>query len=104
MQGVIIAIIASGTLSAVISSAMTAWRERRKRETGIEAGVRIILYDRIKHLGKKYIESGYICPDDLEDIIEMHRIYHDSLRGNGFLNSVMQKVTSLPIITKGESI
>ena len=60
---------------------------------------RIQMYDRIKHLGKAYIAKGYIAPDDLEDIIDMHKCYHDDLGGNGFLDSIMEQVHRLPIKT-----
>jgi len=58
---------------------------------------RIQMYDRIKHLGKSYISQGKISPEDLEDIIDMHKCYHDDLGGNGFLDEIMEQVKHLPI-------
>lgn len=63
----------------------------------LEAGVQILLYDRIKHLAKRYIADGYISADDLEDILHMHTIYHDDLNGNGYLDSMIESVRKLPI-------
>lgn len=60
---------------------------------------RIQLYDRIKHLGKAYISRQEISPEDLEDLIDMHRCYHDDLGGNGFLDEIMEQVRHLPIKT-----
>lgn len=66
------------------------------RKDGIELGVQILLYDKIKNLSKKYIDAGHISPEDLEDLIRMHKIYHDNLNGNGFLDDMMEAVHALP--------
>ena len=60
---------------------------------------RTILYDRIKHLGKSYIARGYITVEELEDIDQMHAVYHDKdkLGGNGFLDTLMQTVHALEV-------
>ena len=55
------------------------------------------LGDRIKHLGLKYIEQGYVWSNDLEDLIRMHKVYHDTLKGNGFYDTLMASVRALPI-------
>lgn len=63
---------------------------------------RTILYDRIKHLGKSYIERGYVTMEELEDLNLMHSVYHDKdkLNGNGFLDNVMAAVRALPLRSK----
>lgn len=59
--------------------------------------VRELLYDRIKHLGKSYLSRGWISAEELEDFLGMHKIYHDTLHGNGFLDEIVHQVKSLPI-------
>lgn len=59
--------------------------------------VRELLYDRIKHLGKSYLDRGYISTEELEDFINMHKIYHNTLEGNGFLDEIVKQVKALPI-------
>lgn len=64
---------------------------------------RTILYDRIKHLAKSYIDCGYVTVEELEDLNRMHSVYHDSdkLNGNGFLKDLMRTVnTALEIRAK----
>lgn len=63
---------------------------------------RTLLYDRIKHLGKSYIERGYVTMEELEDLNLMHSVYHDKdkLNGNGFLDNVMAAVRALPLRSK----
>lgn len=95
---IIIAIISSGALSTLVSSLFNLWQARKKRKDGVRAGMKMLLYDRIKHLGKNYIARGNITTDELEDLTEMHRIYHYELDGNGFLDALMNNVHKLPII------
>ena len=92
-----IAIVGSGALSAIISGMFTLAAAKTKKDGGVAAGVRQLLYDRIKYLGRKFISAGEIRLEDLEDLIEMHKIYHDTLDGNGYLDSVMKAVNGLKI-------
>ena len=93
---ILIAVLGSSVLASLISGIFSACTNRQKKDSGVEAGVRILLYDRIKYLGTHYIERGYIASDEYEDLIKMHKVYHDSLRGNGFLDDIMEQVKHLP--------
>lgn len=70
-----------------------------KRVDALYVANRIQMYDRIKHLGKSYIRQEEISAEDLEDLIDMHKCYHDDLGGNGFLDEIMEQVRHLPIKT-----
>lgn len=64
---------------------------------------RTILYDRIKHLAKSYIDRGYVTVEELEDLNRMHDVYHDpdKLNGNGFLKELLNTVnTALEVRAK----
>ena len=93
---IVLAILGSSALASLISGVISLIANRKKQETGVEAGVRILLYDRIKHLGIKYIERGYITHDEYEDLGRMHDVYHNALNGNGFLDNIMEQVNELP--------
>ena len=56
---------------------------------------RTILYDRIKHLAKAYIRRGWLYMEEYEDLDRMHQVYHDDLKGNGFLDAIMADVRKL---------
>lgn len=56
---------------------------------------RAILYDRIKHLAKSYIKRGWVSVEEYEDLKRMHKVYHDDLGGNGFLDAIMADVDEL---------
>lgn len=93
-EQIIIAILGSSSIAAIVTAVINAIIARTKTYKLLVTADRIILKDRIKHLGKTYIARGYIMSDELEDIHEMHNCYHD-LGGNGFLNTLMKKVDDL---------
>lgn len=95
---ILIAILSSGALSAAISGIFAYAAAKRKKDDAVIAGVRQLLYDRIKHLCKEHISRGFIASNDLEDLRRMHKIYHDELNGNGFLDDLMNTVSRLKII------
>ena len=97
---IIIAIIGSGALSALISGIFSIVHDRKSKKDGVRAGVRQLLYDKIKSMGRKYIEADEVTADDLEDLIDMHKIYHDELNGNGYLDHVMEEIKKLKISSK----
>lgn len=105
----LLAIALGGGFSAALVSGiiqLALWKLNRKaakedKETAgekhIKKAVCVILYDRVKYLGRRHIQEGFITADDLEDIMAMHKCYHDDLDGNGFLDSLMGQVKALPI-------
>ena len=60
--------------------------------------MRTQMYNGIKKDGKAYLQRGSINAEELEDLVNTHRVYHDVLKGNGFLDSLMEKVKQLPVI------
>lgn len=98
------AICSGGVVSAVVSGIFSVimWKLQQKskregQEDSIAKGIRMLLYDRIKHLGNSYIHRGYVTSDEWEDLTAMHQIYHNNLNGNGFLDDLMNRVKALPI-------
>ena len=93
---ILIAALSSSALAAVISGVFALLLARQKKGNGIEAGVRILLYDQIKYRGNHFIERGYVTRDEYEDLIKMHEVYHTTLDGNGYLDNLMLEVNRLP--------
>lgn len=98
MEEIIIAVIGSGALSAIISSVFSAANARKRGKDGVAAGVQQLMYDRIKYLCKSHIARGKIATNDLEDLERMHKIYHDDLAGNGYLEDLMEQVRHLKVV------
>ena len=94
-MNILIAALSSSALAAVISGVFALLLARQKKGNGIEAGVRILLYDQIKYRGNHFIERGYVTRDEYEDLIEMHEVYHTALDGNGYLDNLMLDVSRL---------
>lgn len=70
-------------------------KELREMVNHLMVADRTILYDRIKHLAKSYIKRGYITVEEYEDLNRMHKVYHDELQGNGFLDNIMAEINKL---------
>ena len=96
----IVAILGRGVLSTIISGLFTWLQSKKAVQNNLTDGLKILLYDRIKHLGKAHISRGCITFEDLEDLVEMHNIYHDSLNGNGYLDKLMSQVGKLDIVER----
>lgn len=96
----IIAIVASGVLSTLISNLFARSQRKKQKEDGVALGTRMLLYMQIKSQGLKYIEAGEITSDELEDLIEAHKIYHNELNGNGFLDNIMKQVGNVKIVER----
>lgn len=90
---IIVAVISSGLLSTVINRLFDFW----DKKSGTQNGIRVILKDRIRFLCARYIEQGWIYEDELEDLVKMHDCYHKALKGNGYLDSLMNRVENLEI-------
>ena len=107
---VIVALVAG--LAAVVGGLITQLgegiRQRRKRKydkddgkdkdlMALKAGLKWVLYDRIRFLGQKHINDGSVDFDDRRILNEMHKSYHDGLSGNGDLDVLMREVNALPL-------
>ena len=94
-----IAVLGSSVLTALINLLYQLILQRTNRRKGVADALRLLLQSQIKYLGNKYIKAGKISTDDLQEFIEMHDVYHNELRGNGYLNELLARVKSLPITT-----
>lgn len=95
---IIVATLSSSLLTALLNNIFTFVNKKSDKNDSIRNGVKLILYSKIKHLGKKYIDAGQVSYEDLEDLINMHKCYHTDLGGNGYLDSLMESVKELHII------
>lgn len=113
MDTAVIIAIVSGLLggsavAALINAIAEGIRQKRKRKydkddgkdrdnQALKDGLKWVLYDRIRHLGQKYISNGSVDFDDRRILNEMHKSYHDGLGGNGDLDNLMGEVNRLPL-------
>ena len=90
---IIVAIIGSGALNTLLAYLLSL-RDKRK---GIQEASRLLMKDRLRFLCTHYIQQGWIYEDELEDLMAMHNCYHESLKGNGFLDKQMERVNELEV-------
>lgn len=106
---VILGILGSSVIATIISGIFALIQNKQKTDIKsveelqatqeiLKQGLQWVLYDRIKYLCKEHISRGYIASNDLEDLERMHKVYHDGLGGNGYLDDLMQAVRRLRII------
>lgn len=58
---------------------------------------KLLMQDRIRHLGLKYIHEGEILFEDRKMLHDMWDEYHKAWHGNGDLNLIMGAVDELPL-------
>lgn len=105
---VLLAILGGGVGVAIVEAIKTIIMRKMDKQNDKESDIaklvktlaknqRMILYIEIKALCKRHCAAGEIASDDLEDIMEMHNVYHE-LGGNGYLDNYMEQVKGLKII------
>lgn len=111
-EAVIIAIVGGllggSAVAALINAIAAGIRQRRDRKysktdgkdkdlEALKAGLKWVIYDRIRFLGHQYTNAGNVDFDDRRILNEMHKCYHDGLGGNGDLDNLMRAVNELPL-------
>lgn len=94
---IIVAIIGSGLLNTLLTYLISVIEKKKDKKDGVQKSLRLLMKDRLRFLCMYYIEQGWIYEDELEDLIAMHNCYHDNLKGNGFLDKLMKKVSDLDV-------
>ena len=61
----------------------------------LQAGLREMLYDRIKYLCKKYVSDGKLREEEYKSLNRMWDVYHTDLGGNGYLDGEMKEIDKL---------
>ena len=71
-------------------------QELENKVAAVAEGVKLMLLDRIIHLGQGYIDKGEITYDERHRFHQMHDCYHDGLNGNGDAKLIVEAVDELP--------
>lgn len=85
---------------AAFASSSGMWMYIQKKTVNKDATVKLLMglaYDRIQHLGMKYLERGYITKDEYEDF---HKYFYQPYRefgGNGVAERIMKELDNLPL-------
>nr|DAI25345.1 MAG TPA: holin protein [Bacteriophage sp.] len=95
LQIVLTAATGSGVTAIILAILQRKWTKDDKRDAIVDA-LKVLLIDRVRYLGQKYISDGSVSLSDRETLDEMHQAYK-SLGGNGHLKIIMSEVGELPI-------
>ncbi len=85
----------SGVTAIVLAVMQRKWAKDDRQDAIVEA-LKVLMIDRVRYLGNRYIQEGSVKLSDKETLQDMHRAYK-ALGGNGHLNTVMAEVDELPI-------
>lgn len=94
---IVLAIIGSGAFSTVVNAICNYYSDKRKDKDGVQSAIRLLLKDQLRYLCMRCIKQSWIYEDELDDLITMHRVYHDGLGGNGYLDTLLGKVKALEV-------
>ena len=97
---ILLAVIgSSGVASIVVACLQRHWSKKDKGDERIDALVKaqqVMMIDRVRYLGKCYIEDGHIAIADKENLVGMYNAYK-ALGGNGHLETIMAEVDRLEV-------
>ena len=95
-------VLGSSGFSAIVVALLNRYWMKKDREddklNALAAAQKVLMIDRVRSLGRRYVDAGGIALEDKENIKEMHRTYK-ALGGNGHLDTIMDEVERLPIVT-----
>ena len=80
---IIVAIIGTGIFNTLINYAISSHEKKKEKESGVQKASRLLMKTQLRSLCMHYIQQGWI--------------YHDDLKGNGFLDEMMERVRDLEI-------
>lgn len=93
-------VFGSSGLSAIIVAILNHhWAKKRGTSTKLDAlceAQKVLMIDRVRDLGERYIIRGHITLDEKENLVEMYQAYKN-LGGNGHLKTVMEEIDRLPM-------
>ena len=108
MTDILIAFIAGGSLSALVSGVFSvilyktkkkdeAEKEAEEEDDAVKKGLRYIMLYIIQERAEKYISRGSITVDERRSLHKWHDLYHNGLNGNGDADALMNDVDALPL-------
>lgn len=104
MENLLIALIGAvtgtGVSSIVVVLLQRRWAKQDKHDERVDALLdanKVLMIDKVRWLGKKYIAEGEIHLEDKENLKEMYKSYK-RLGGNGHLDTIMSEIDRLKVI------
>ena len=99
-ETVLVAILSGGVGSGIVGIILAVLQRKWTKEDRVDALIsaqKVLMVDRVRHLGKSYITDKEISIWDKENIKAMYDAYK-KLGGNGDLDTIMEEVSRLPVV------
>ena len=93
---IVTACLGSSGLTAIVLAVLQRRWACKDRQDAIVDGLKVLTVDRVRYLGRNYINAHAISLEDKENLQDMYRAYK-ALGGNGHLETVMAEVERLPV-------
>lgn len=93
---IVTACLGSSGLTAIVLALLQRRWSCQDRQDAIVDGLKVLTVDRVRYLGRGYINAQAISLEDKENLQDMYRAYK-ALGGNGHLETVMAEVERLPV-------
>jgi len=81
-SAVIVAVVASPTLTAITNAILTMLKNNKKKQTPEQKAMIVLLRRELREQYKGIVEKDYVTIEELEEFDKIYEIYHD-LGGNG---------------------
>ena len=96
IASIIVALVGSQALLEIVKAMIQSYREKRKKPSALEEGVRWLLQDRLEHLATKDIQKGETTRQMKSFLHRGYTIYHE-LGGNGDMKELMDTYDEIPV-------
>lgn len=95
--------VGAGLMAIIMAALQRYWKKKDEKKGAVAALVeaqKVMMIDRMRHLGSQYIDDRSISLKDKETMQDMFVAYR-KLGGNGHLDTIMAEVNKLPIRSDG---
>lgn len=93
---IVVACLGSSGLTAIVLAVLQRKWACQDRQNAIVDGLKVLTVDRVRYLGRNYINNHSISLEDKENLQDMYRAYK-ALGGNGHLETIMGEIERLPV-------
>ena len=88
-------------LTSMMGYFTVALNRRSVLKNSTAEAVKILLRKEMRELYKAATSKGFVTLDDIEEMEEIYRLYHDELGGNGTGTRLYESFKNLPINKEG---
>lgn len=93
---VVVAVLGSGAVLKIVDAIIASVKEKRKKPSSLEEGLRWLLQDKLEFLATREIQKGETSIQMKSFLRRGYEIYH-GLGGNGDMRAIMESYEKIPV-------